>query len=152
MMERYLTDEEKLIEVARWIVYRSDATNQAPPDQEGGWGYPDPDVFELTDMLNAIEGVLTDQSCAGHLHSGETPGETSMWDGKLWLRLSEPMMERFTADAYRLYESPTIERLQRIFHRDVGDIVEIIFQGNNRGKLAESGAAIVAFFSQLAER
>jgi hypothetical protein len=150
-MNRYLTDDEKQAEVARWLADRSGPENQAPPGQGGGCGYPDPDIFPLTDALNALPGVLTDQSCAGHLHPGEEPGEDALWSGQLWLRLSEPMMARFTEHAYQLLESPTVERCTRIFHQDIGDVADIVFLGNERGKLAESAAAILAFFTELSE-
>lgn len=150
-MNRYLTEHEKTAEVARWLEYRSDPSNQPPPGQEGGHGYPDPAIFPLTDALNAIDGVLTDQSCAGHLHPGEVVGEDAYWHAQLWLRLSEPMMEAFTDHVYTLLESPLIERCQRIFHPDVGDLVDIVFHGSERGKLDESGAGIVRFFTDLSD-
>lgn len=148
-MNRYLTEHEKKAEVARWLEYRSDPANQAPDGQMGGYGYPDPAIFPLTDALNAIDGVMTDQSCAGHLHPGEIVGEDTYWHAQLWLRLSEPMMEAFTREAYRLLESPLIERVQRIFHPDIGDVADIVFHGSERGKLDDSGALIVAFFESL---
>ena len=151
MLSRYLTTAEKDAEVARWLEYRSDPANRAPAGYEGGHGYPDPDVFPLTDALNAIPGVMTYQSCAGHLHPGEEPGEYAMWHARLWLRLSEPMMGAFTDHAYTLLESPLIERCQRIFHPDLGDVVDIIFHGNERGALVESSAGIVRFFTDLSQ-
>lgn len=150
-MTRYLTDDEKTAEVARWLAYRSSPEAQPPESisEPGGMGYPDPDIFALTDALNQIDGVLTIQSCAGHLHPGQEADEHAMWSGKLWLRLVEPLMALFTERVYELLEQPTIETCERIFLRGVGDIAEVYFQGNDRGKLAESSAVILSFFKGL---
>lgn len=150
---RYLTDDEKRIEVADWLGHRSTPGAQPPPDiapHPGGYGYPDPDIFDLTDRLNDLPGVLTIQSCAGHLHPGEVPGETAMWSGQLWLRLSEPLLRAFFERGWDLLSHPTIERCWVILHPDLGYVVDIVFDGNNRGRLAESSEVILTFFGSLA--
>lgn len=150
-MSRYLASNETDADVARWLADRSDPANQAPPGHEGGYGYPDPDIFPLADALNAIPGVATYQSCAGHVLTDTRDGTPYHQPGQLWLRLSESMMAAFTDHVYTLLESPLIERCQRIFHQDLGDVVDIIFHGNERGKLAESGDGIVRFFTDLSQ-
>lgn len=149
-MNRYLTPREKILTVSRWLEYRS---SHEIPEDAGGRGYPDPEVFPLTDQINNIDGVCTIQSCSGHISKDLIEGEPCLWNGQLWLRLSEPMMHRAVACIYDLtYCRPNIERVQVIFDRD-GDVLDISFVGLNKdaASLEESGRIIVDFLKNRAQ-
>lgn len=143
--ERFLTEGEKVEEVSAWLKKRS---NPLPSDVRGGQGHPDRDMFPWTDRLNQIRGVCTIQSCAGHsLHGGNIMEST----GNLWIRVSEPMWKRFLWAVPYLAANPLIDRLRLMFLHGRGDIIDINFQGNERGQLAESMGIICEFFERLQE-
>jgi len=155
-VSRFLTPEEKRDHLDTWRRLRADFEHQRR-DLEGeflgGRGYPDLAVYELTDRLNAIDGVCTVQSCAGHRQLAPSDdAEERVWNGQVWLRLSEVMMEWFLRSVYTLTTStPEIERVQLIFDRWGGDVVDIVFQGMNKGpvQLARSSDLVVWFFESL---
>lgn len=170
---RYLTPDEKAAHITDWMRcreeyaadverakrepefyaerfggYQCGAVDLESPDPLPGSGFPDPAVYALTDRLNAIDGICVVQSCSGHLHPGETQGMQAMWSGQLWLRVDESMAKAVTARAYELVARPQIEHVQRIFHESWGDLIDVIFDGMNRGRerFNESAEAIASFF------
>jgi len=154
-VSRFLTPEEKRDHLDTWRRLRADFEHQRR-DLEGeflgGRGYPDLAVYELTDRLNAIDGVCTVQSCAGHRQLAPSDdAEERVWNGQVWLRLSEVMMEWFLRSVYTLSSTSEIERVQLIFDRWGGDVVDIVFQGMNKGpvQLARSSDLVVWFFEGL---
>lgn len=150
MKRRYLTPSEKAEQIAAWHQQRADFENQRPTlnRDPAGLGFPDPEIYNLTDRLNAIEGVCTVQSCSGHVIGIQDV----QWNANLWLRLSEPITEQFLECVSDLTEErPAVERVALVFGPPEGEIVEIVFEGLNVGAeaFAEAGDIIVAFFLRL---
>ena len=97
--------------------------------------------------LNAIPGVCTVQSCAGHGNpsSVESPGH-------VWVRLDRAMSAAFDAKALELAaHTKLIERVARIYAPWGQEVASITFAGNERGLLTDSMRLIVTFFRSLAE-
>lgn len=160
---RYLTSAEKARMVAEWLAYREGPFPEAP-EQRGGMGYPDPEVFDLTDRLNAIDGVCTVGSCSGHKHDFTDPEEIArdtLWCGAVSLRLSEPMMHRFMRDVEQLTRWNLYIDSACVWFGAGGDRVDIQFAGLNGGTqhgssgesptqvLSTSSEIIVSFFTSL---
>jgi hypothetical protein len=140
---RFVTSELKAAELARW------AALKAAPRPEGfigGTGWPDPEIFEWCDRVNALPGVCTLQSCAGHKHP-----EGHTWNGQLWLWLDAPTSRAFNGRAYRLvHHWPLIERVNRMYHDDGREIADVIFRGAGTGQLETSMAVLLGFLRELA--
>lgn len=147
MASRYLTPEGKLKTIEAWRALRA----RVPPHgDQGGKGYPDPDIVPWTDRLNAMTGVCTLQSCAGH---AAPDGRSDMAAGHLWLWLSEPMSRQFDAHAFELAaRTDCIEEVSRRYGAWGQEITIITFAGNERGSLAPSMRVILDFFAALADR
>ena len=142
---RYLSPAEKVHVLAGW-----DARKREPrPDGDlGGRGYPDPEIFGLCNALNAIPGVCTLQSCAGH-----RLGPMNLQPGHLWLRLDETLSGRFRQTVFDLLRQPTIQGIATLYHFGDREIVEIVFDGTERGAACfeRSVIEISAFFAGLWE-
>lgn len=149
---RYLTPDTKDRELASWMEARGIFLTQFPVESRaglGGRGYPDPEMFEWCDLLNAtFPGVCTLQSCCGHA----LPEYGSVHaPGSFWLWLSQPMSRMFNRFAFDLARQPCMERVTRIYH-DVGqEIADLQFKGLERGvaQFHESINVIVAFFRKV---
>lgn len=76
---RYLTQKAKARELAAFQELRKKG---APAGNQAGRGYPDPDILPWCDRLNALEGLCTLQSCAGHTPRNGDPGPHP---GHLWI-------------------------------------------------------------------
>lgn len=143
---RFLTEDEKRAEIAEW-----EAACRAWPSASGdvgGRGFPDPDMIPWCRAVNAIPGVCTVQSCAGH----ESPGGYYS-PAHLWLRLDPAMSAAFNAEALRLSANTArIEQVSRVYTSWGKEIASITFAGNERDSLNESMALIVAFLQSLRER
>lgn len=138
MGRRYLTPAEKAKRLDRWHQERSD-----PEDT-----YPDPEVYELTDHLNAIEGVCTVQSCYGHPDEVVTAAGVEQY-GYLWLRLSEAMTKLFLVHAPALADmQPEIAQVSLVFGPPSGEIVDIVFKTGPEA-FAQASILIVDFFLRL---
>jgi hypothetical protein len=140
---RHLSPEGKRAELAEFDRYK--AEHQAPPDDAGGRGFPDPDILPWCDRLNALPGVCTLQSCAGHEYS-----DGSHSSGQLWICLSPAMARGFRERVFDLAQhSPPIERVYTLYAAWGQEIVDVRFAGNECGLLAESMELVVEFFSGL---
>jgi len=158
MWSRFLTPEEKAIQLARWEALKAEfadalaAGELLMQHEDGskinvfgedlsGRGFPDPETYALCDELNTIEGICTIQSCSGHrvayaedgtvMANGEVVGPT-LWAAQLWLRLSRPMRDLVIERGDMLKALPGIERVQLMF-ADWGDTLDIVFDGLNAG-------------------
>lgn len=137
---RYLTPPEKRRTLVQWRRLHRTAGK--------GPGVPDPDMVEWCAQLNAIPGVCTVQSCAGHGRPGSVDSS-----GHVWVRLSAPMSAAFDAHALRLAASTNlIEQVTRIYAPWGQEVASIAFAGNERGLLADSMRLIVSFFRSLGAR
>jgi hypothetical protein len=99
------------------------------------------------DRLNALPGVCTVQSCAGH-----TPEETGggFRSGHVWLLLDEEMSTAFDTRAMELAaQEEHIERVSRIYAPWGQEVTSITFAGNERGLLDESMRIVLEFFLSL---
>ena len=132
---RHLSPSTKRRELARWKGLRLSAGTKS--------GDPDPDIYPLCDRLNALPGVCTLQSCAGHRNGNVLDS------GHLWLWLDRRTAERFDRNAWALAAFPTIERVARFYSPSGQEITVIEFQGNERGALATSADVIRLFFESL---
>jgi hypothetical protein len=144
---RFLTVEEKQAELAAWdALCRASRADRA---DEGGRGFPDADMIPWCATLNAIPGVCTVQSCAGHGSVGH-PGYVS--SAHLWLRLDKTMSAAFDAEAFALAANNGIESVVRAYTAWGKEIASITFAGNERDSLNDSMAMIAAFLQSLRER
>ncbi len=137
---RHLSDKEKAQTLAKW-----ERTHAGPLDTgKGGCGYPDPDMIPCCEELNAIPGVCTIQSCAGHgtERSVESPGH-------LWIRLGPCMSEAFDRAAFRLSAHPCVEQVAKVYTAWGEEVTSITFAGNERNLLAKSLHAVLLFFYSL---
>lgn len=147
----HLTKDGKEKELRAWAEARA-LRDSLPYTPEGGRGYADPEIYNLCDRLNALSGVCTLQSCAGH--KMEEAGGYQL-PGHLWLWLGFSMSRLFQNRVYELAEHyPLIEEI-KVLHRNLPgegprEIVDIVFQGQERGNLYQSAELIAAFFEELA--
>lgn len=142
---RHLTEDRKQQILRVWHGYRLQV---APPGKEGGHGYQDPAITPWCDRLNALAGVCTIQSCAGHNFPNG-----SRTSAHLWLRLIEPLAVLFRREAFGLAsDTRHVERLATIYEPTDGEVVEIIFAGSERNRLDESMVRILEFFRSLSDR
>jgi hypothetical protein len=141
---RFLSEDEKKDEVATW---NSLCQKGRPEGEIGGRGYPDPEMIPWCAKLNAIRGVCTLQSCAGHrsVHDNSIASP-----GKLWIRLDPVVSALFDTQAFRLSAKVGhIEEVARLYASWGKEIASITFAGNERDSLNDSMRLIVAFFHQL---
>ena len=138
---RYLSDADKRRILAQWRnAKRGDLCTGI-----GGQGFPDPDVIPWCDEINMLDGVCTVQSCAGHL--GGQGGIASC--GHLWLAMDRKRSAAFDSKAFGLSAQAGIERVCRIYAPWGQEIACIEFEGNERGRLAQSMHMIVSFLRSL---
>ena len=136
-MGRHLTASEKARELALWKQTRADLLEVVGP------GVPDPGMVPWCEKINAISGVCTVQSCAGHENGERGPG------GHLWLRLDEQRARAFYGCAFGLAKQKGIERVCLIYQRYGHEIVEVQFQGDPAGRLDASLGMILHFLESL---
>lgn len=144
-----LTPEEKARHLAYWDETRADLSDITSP------GTPDPDVFPLVDALNAMPGVCTVQSCAGHRSPEPKSFDTrdrgdGFTSGQLWLRVSDAVLVLLQARLAELLAEPSIEQVSLLYGRtERSPVVDIVFHGNERGMLPEASRAILSYFQSL---
>ena len=136
---RYLTAVGKRDALEFWEQRKLDIR---PDGFIGGRGYADPEMFPWCDALNAIEGVCTLQSCAGHKHP-----DGHQWHGQLWLWLDGALARQFDVRVFELAGHPLMERVRRLYLRDGNEVVDLEYAGTDQ--LDASMAVIVAFFRSL---
>ena len=134
MLTRYLTPNEK----ARELVSFSQIRETSP---ESGPGIPDPEILPWCDRINAIEGICTLQSCAGH--------ERNRSSGHLWVRLDEHKALRVQGNAFELAQCSTINRVSLIYQPWGQEVLQIEFRGTPDGQLENSMRAILSFLESL---
>jgi hypothetical protein len=163
MVEHLLTAQEKTKHLYYWADRRREfaafkASRSVPFRHHGGYGYPDPEIYALTDRLNEITGVCTVQSCSGH---PATPDQ-GVYPGQLWLRLDERRFSAFLRDVEgwldELNHGPSKsvpgqrEWLASILwgRQDEGPVVDLIFPGLDQeaDALANSSQSILEFFGR----
>lgn len=124
-MARYLTPETKEHELKLW----RDTVRTAPrtgPLLPGGSGGVDAEIVPYCTRINNVPGVVTLQSCAGHLQD-----RTHHTAGQLWIAFSKPMAHAAYIGLPVLALHPRVDRLSFIW---VGgrEIFDITFDGLNR--------------------
>lgn len=135
---RWLTPDAKAAEMRFWKgaqIKRAFLTS--PP--RGGTGHADPEIYELCDVLNAMDGLCTLQSCAGHhLQAADGTG----WcrhSAQLWLWLSVPVTVAFAQRVDRLALSPLVERVQTMYlptnEGVIREVVDVRFRGMEHSAL-----------------
>jgi hypothetical protein len=136
--DRYLTPAEKERALREWADYQAETAGVVGP------GVQDPEIVAWCDKINALDGVCTLQSCAGH-----HPGEGERWMGVLWLWFDERVALAFWRRAFELAERSGIERVSTIYQPWGQEIVQIEFRGVPDGQLETSMAKLVEFLSSL---
>lgn len=140
---RYLADEVKAEYLADWQASLSRGRFTEPG--EGGHGYPDREMVTWCARLNAINGVCTTQSCAGHRMAAD-----HVYCGEVWLHLSASMTVAFRRRAFELWKRPDlIERVFTIYGDWGAEITSIQFKGAGDELLDESMAFICEFLESL---
>lgn len=94
----------------------------------------DPWIVPWLERLNAIPGVETLQSCAGH-EFGEVraaSGETSEVDGALWFR-AHPILRESRLEILSAVEG--VDAVSKLFGREDFPIVEILFRRRERERV-----------------
>ena len=147
-MNRYLTPDEKISEMRMWAESRHLGVINVG-DEHGGHGYPDAPIFALCDRLNAIEGICTVQSCAGHrVQAADGSGE-HLYCGQLWRRMDEERSAWMLGNAMRLALDPLIEGVALRFQDYGHEVWDVKFRGRERGTLAESSELLSRFFAEV---
>lgn len=140
---RYLSDAEK----ATVLV---DLYNNLEGLDEG--------MLPYLERINAMRGLVTLQSCAGH--KGVSTFEGEQYDciesGHLWLRMDVTRHAHFYAMISCLACSPLIERVSLLFlpkkpgqPEGVENVAEIIFRGRGTGQFEEAMEWIINFLETL---
>lgn len=150
----YPTPEAKADELRTWEEVK------AGPRGKGGQGFPDDRIIPLVDALNALPGVCTLGSCAGHPGERRTDadGVTELWNryaANLWLWLDWKVYRRFLRTAPDFVQSTVIRSVSVLFGRwDRRAIVDIEFAGDDvgEGALEESSELILEYFRSIARR
>ncbi len=142
---RHLTREAKRRELERWARLRAEHIDAPGLDHPSEPGHADPDIYPLCDRLNALHGVCTIQSCAGHILD-----DGFMRSGHLWLWLDPATAGKFDRQAWTLAAMPAIQRVARLYLASGQEITCIEFAGNERAMLKDSADAIASFFASLA--
>lgn len=137
-MTRYLTEAEKARELAAWC--------ETLGNPIGGPGSPDTEIIPWCQKINALEGICTVQSCAGHAASERDDYESC---GHFWIRLDEDRASLFHRRAFELAEHSVIERVSLIYQSWGQEVVEIYFRGRATGQLKDSMGVILAFLGSL---
>ena len=138
MSNRYLSAPEKAETLEEWRILL-----ESPPIS--GPGAPDLEIVPWCEKINALVGVCTIQSCAGH--GPDKRGYRS--SGHLWLRFDEQLTHRLNGRAFGLARLSAIERISIIYQPWGKEVVEIEFKGNPYGMLDESLGAILSFLRGL---
>jgi tRNA(Phe) wybutosine-synthesizing methylase Tyw3 len=151
----YLTPSRKRIELAYWMEVRVKRDAMTVPPI-GGHGYADPEIYALTDRLNALPGVCTLQSCAGHVVDAADGSGPYHMRASLWLWLSGEMMKRFRAHVWELASyHQLIERVAILYlhgasAEDRREIIDITFA---KGEHFEIASGLIGdFFTRLVGR
>jgi len=161
-MGRYLTQDDKAVELRSWEAAKRQRTINPPAGFVGGHGYPDPEIYAFVDRLNRLHRLCTLQSCSGHrctdasmcgycieqearlgLYQGD-----HVWAGQLWLWADEKLASWFLAHATELAAQPSIEKLSILWHVEGREIIDIVFKGAGTGGLDASTAAVCQFFER----
>ena len=138
---RFLTPDSKRDILAQW-----EREKQAWRVGEiKGPGEPDTDIVPCCDAINALSGICTLQSCAGHRKG------RYQTNGHLWLWMDEVAHARFTANAFLLLNNQDyIDSVDTRFLHDGKEIAFVAFFGNERGKLDASMTFIYGFLCGIA--
>lgn len=122
----------------------------AGPRGAPGEGFPDERIIPFCTIINALPGVCTLQSCAGHPRTSEQHWSAP---GQLWLWFSEWEFNLFTKQAPILAENPQIESIKILFARwnDRRVVVDICFKGDETGdeELQQSIDILFQFIGDL---
>lgn len=156
--QRYMEPFNKVRELASWTQAKRERETSPPSGFVGGHGYPDPEIYDWVDKLNALSRVCTLQSCAGHKctptlmcsscmrNEFDAAWPTHTWNGQLWLWLDKPLSHWFHHNALTLAASPLIEKLTVLYHVEGREIVDIVFRGAGTDELDASMKQILSFF------
>ena len=133
----------KQIVLADFMRLRCEGT---PEGNQGGRGYPDPDILPLCDWLNTYERVCTLQSCAGH---SPRPGHGAS-EGVLWVVLPDTAITKLRSLASEFVRLPIIQ-VSVCWSLHEREFVSVGFRGNESGQLGSSLAALKRMFSAILE-
>lgn len=139
---RFLTPDAKLEILAEWQRTRE----QWRDGSLRGTGEPDTDIIPWCDRINALPGLCTLQSCAGHTENG------SIKSAHFWIWMSRSVSENFDRNAFLLLRNrDRIDWVSRHYLPDGKEIASITFFGNERDLLEQSATLIYGFMCGIAE-
>ncbi len=123
-------------------------------------GFPDPDVFLLCDQINAMPGICTVQSCAGHRKP--CPDGESAWasEAHVWVRLDVRIEPAFDYAAFDLAGQPNIYGVGKRYCPTDGAVATVDFAGldvagtdeHRQAALQDSMERVARFFAFVSER
>lgn len=124
---RYLTPEGKVAELEYWR--SAQRTSVRPPGDAGGHGFVDPEIVPWCDVLNAIDGVCTLQSCCGHRTPSADGEGDHVWNGQVWLWLSEPLAMAVYKHIGSLGRSALFDSVALLFGKGQGEreVLDVTF-------------------------
>lgn len=165
-MSRFLTADEKARELAFFAAQREDPGNwrRAHEGERAGLGdvgYIDHEVVPLCDLLNAIDGVCTLQSCCGHRYPSPSGDGDCVSGGLIRLRLDERMGRLLDERVGELLAEPVIRHVvkgyaltggweRRSEPREPYEYIDLSFHGCEDGGMEEAERVIAGFFAALA--
>lgn len=160
---RHMTAAAKRAELASWEGAKL-ARQAAPPQGfSGGYGYPDPEIYDYVDRINAMHRLCTLQSCAGHrctsesccqlcaehgLHEGLAGDGEHVWNGQLWIWPDAKMARWLYEHLPQLAQVPRVEKVTLLFHVEGREILDLQFQGDGHYALDISMHAILEFLER----
>jgi len=143
---RFLNEEWKQYHLQEW---ENERKSPRDPRDAGGHGWADPEVFDLCDALNVLPGIVTLQSCCGHMLKDAQDGSEYRHHAKFWIWLDPDRSRLFDERAHELTcRGPHIERVARLYMLD-RTIAAITFHGMEMGRLDQSAKDILDFFRRI---
>jgi hypothetical protein len=137
---RFLTASRKAAVIAEWEAAKLDWRN----GRLQGVGAPDQPMLAWCDKINALPGLCTLQSCAGHRRG-------SIYEtAHLWLWMTREVAARFDEAAPRLArQTEEIDSVSKLFMRDGKEVASIYFYGDERDHLNLSVGVVYRFLSDI---
>lgn len=140
---RFLSPNKKLSILADWNRFL-DFWEAAGRPTSGVHSDIDPSILPVCEAINRLPGIVTLQSCAGHVDKMGI--NTSAY---LWLWLDRRASSRLDQTALELARHPLIGGVERMYAAWGPEITVITFRGEEWHSLADSTALILNYLRDL---
>jgi hypothetical protein len=140
-LTRWLTPASKESVLSDWERTKSEWRSGAL----SGVGAPDGDIVPWCDLINALPGICTLQSCAGHRRG------KMLSSAHVWLWLSREAQRRFDQNAFVLLRSDMVDWVSTHHQADGKQIASITFYGNERAMFGQSILFVYGFLCGIAD-